>query len=207
MKTEESVGVSLWNIETALLELVAFREEAQTDEERQAADDQIQQYVAREVTKVDNIRAFVKHCELVANAAKEEAAVQTERQRIWEARRARVMEMARVTMEMAGLKRLEGRTGSLLRKANGGVQPVDVSNPEMLPEEYADVTVKMPLDVWTELCEAMDAMPIWESVGPACPASACHVAPNLTRIRETLLRGEGVPGASLRPRGEHLECK
>lgn len=210
-----SLELSLYAIESDLVNLIEMREQA-TEEmlaikdgstpEHDAAmeaiaviDNQIREYITAEIRKVDNIRAFWRHCELMRDAAKEEARVQSDRSKAWGARLDRLKATCALVMESipfpAGKpKKLEGRTGVLLLKANGGKQAVEVTDESLVPDELCTVTVTMLAIEWHRGTNLRTI-----SVGPRTPSRSL--------IGEQLANGEGVPGARLAERGNHVECK
>jgi hypothetical protein len=205
-----------------LQQLLDFQEEAETDEERAAAENALAAYVKGAVTLVDPIIGYLGFGAMMGTAARTESQRLAGIARTWDERVKRVKEAARLTMELLGQKKLTGKTGSLLCKGNGGKLPVIISNPELLPTELVDVTVKMPMATWETIkaaCGDMLALP--EKMNPE---------PSLTRIAEALAkpcacrdleaRGPGthcelcndtglagVPGASFGERSEHLEVR
>ena len=106
------------------------------------------------------------------DAAKEEARVQSERSKAWGARLDRLKATCALVMESipfpAGKpKKLEGRTGALYLKANGGKQAVEVTDESLVPDELCTVTVTMPMDVWKNLCgSAAPALKLLEAAAP-----------------------------------------
>jgi Gp157 protein len=204
--TEEDVGLppakpnlNPFQLAAELQQLLDFQEEAETEEEQKAATAALAEYVKGAVTLVDPIIGYLGHGAMMATAARSEAHRLTGIARVWDERVRRVKEAARLTMELLGLKKITGKTGTLMRKGNGGKLPVIISNPELIPDELINVTVTMPLDRWKLIQEAtgeMLALP--DNLNPE---------PSLTRIGEALATGNGVPGASFGERGEHLEVK
>jgi len=215
--------MSLFQIETELGELMAYREgEELTEEERATADGLIRQYVQREIEKVDGVRAYLRHCEVMAGAAKEEARRQTERQRAWQGRYDRLKETAQYAMELLGRKRLEGRTGSLTVKGNGGRQPVTVTDAAIVPDELCDYTVTIPGPVWLELMDTAESVQralqpratriprlsaIFEVLAQPCDTCKGTASPLNQCDRCGISGHQGVPGARLEPRGSHLEIR
>jgi hypothetical protein len=195
--------LTLWEIETGLLELLEAREEAQTPEAIAAVEQALAEYVTREVEKVDNIRGLIRHCEMVATAARQEARDQAERARVWEARRDRVKQLAQNVMEAHGRKRLEGRTGSLQVTGNGGVEPLVISDPAQVPEECCKYVGWIRGDEWMTMLEILTDAD-W---------SLEHFEGKLERVvdndrtRKAIAEQGGVPGATLGERGKHLEVK
>lgn len=148
MTTPVEPRLSLYQIESELAELVEFRESCETDEERKVADTQILAYVEREVRKVDGIRSYLKHCEMMAAAAKEEATLQSGRARAWQNRVDGLKDAVLGVMQLRELKKLEGRTGFLMVKGNGGLQKLDITDETLVPPQYCEVTVTMSVADW-----------------------------------------------------------
>src|SRR6266702_660878 len=114
---EKSHGISLFELESGLVDLVREREdiaEGPDSDEKTAqlmvVDNAIREWLGREIRKVDGIRNYIRHCEVMSAAAMEEANCQLERSRLWQARFDRVKAMAVSVMQSFGLKRLEGRS-------------------------------------------------------------------------------------------------
>ena len=167
-----SLELSLYTLESQLSELIEMREEAVAardeigvtgeglDDAMHAVaviDDQIREYITAEIRKVDGIRAFWRHCDLMAAAAKEEAELQAARSKAWKNRLDRLKDMVKLVMETIPFpegkpKKLEGRTGALYLKANGGKQAVEIHDESMVPDELCTVTVTMPLSLWDRNC-------------------------------------------------------
>ena len=218
-----SLDLSLYQIESDLANLIEMREQTleslklaesegdppQTErlnEEAAQIDNAIREYIASEIRKVDNIRSFWRHCELMRDAAKEEARVQSDRSKAWGARLDRLKATCALVMESipfpAGKpKKLEGRTGALLLKANGGKQAVEVTDASLAPDELSSFVCSFSgatnpaLVVYLRSLAAVDF------------GVKLTRAPSLSPIGEQLAKDEGVPGARLAERGSHVECK
>lgn len=243
-----SLELSLYEIESQLADLVVFREEAAAEHaaapegslerrEKQdalaAIDNAIREYLQAELRKVDGVRSFWRHAELMRDAARAEAAAQTARAEVWGARLDRLKTMCQLVMEAmpwpAGkTKKLEGRTGSLILKGNGGRQAVEITNEALIPDEYKRLRVTMSprdLDLILRLLENAE-VPDGLVIGPAAPGLAeisegllkpCHKCKgigakwnNSSSVPCDACGGTGlagVPGARLVPRGSHVECK
>jgi len=232
----QSVYLSLFAIETVLLDLIMLREEMlESSEDVAAVDEQITAYIRQEVVKVDNIRAFWRHCELMRDAAKAEAETQAQRAKAWASRLDRLKETCRSVMETIPFptgkpRKLEGRTGSLLLKANGGKQAVEISNESMVPDELCTVTVTMPWGM-LQLIQIVDDEPEGCRIGPRTPSLSligealqrkCEACEGRGHQRDPVFEehispdtcgecgGSGhqsVPGCRLSPRSNHVECK
>lgn len=238
----QSVYLSLLAIETVLLDLITLREEMlESSEDVAAVDEQITAYIRQEVVKVDNIRSFWRHCELMRDAAKAEAETQAQRAKAWGSRLDRLKETCRSVMETIPFptgkpRKLEGRTGSLLLKANGGKQAVEISNESMVPDELCTVTVTMSAALWNAAAVFFAEDLVGTKVGPrtpslsligealAKPCAKCAGLPTCRDSSDPVLRVAGmqvetkcpecggsgcagVPGARLAERGQHVECR
>jgi hypothetical protein len=106
-----------------------------------------------------------------------------------------------VTSIMQSTKRteLEGQRNTFrLKKCPASVE---IAQPELVPEEYQMVEVRMSLDIWRVLQshlynENIDAGPL--SIKPSVSKS---------KIGEALKRGDGVPGCSLKVDGMSLRVE
>ncbi len=219
--------LSLFGIESGLHELFDAWQSAETPEEVEAAEVAIRACAEAEVREVDNIRRYWRACDQMAAAAKHEAATQTERARLWESRRERLKAVVYAVMDQFKLKKIEGQTGSLLMKSNGGKQAVEVYDESLVPDEYCTVTVTMPVKIWNATV-ALQRAPKSEGaelhpsvkVSPRAPANSL-IAEALNRNcplceGEGVLKGcvecggsgkQSVPGCRLAPRGVHVECR
>lgn len=177
-------NLSLLGIENALHDLMCAWQEADTPEAMREAEQAIAEYAAQEVRKVDGIRAYLNLCESMAEAAKDEAAVQTARRAMWTARRDRLKAFCADVMTSIGKKRLDGLHGSLTLKGNGGVQPLMVTDESLLPDQYLNVTVKMPMVLWRDVLKSADRRAVQLLCSPARYRET--VEPNNGEIRKAL---------------------
>lgn len=198
-----SPKLTLWDIESAWVDLMQARAEAEELPETErlqalaAVDEAIAQYTRAELQKADSIIGFCRHLKMLEQAAKEQAAYQSRRAAVAGSLLNRIKGIAQVAMEATGKKRIDGRTGYLLVKGNGGVAPLKIQE-DVLPDEYRDVTVTMPLVTFRDLQEEHPVLGAVKVRG---------IAPANDRIREDLDDGHGVPGAWLEDRGSHVEVK
>lgn len=196
--------LSLFDIERGLHELMDAWQDARKPEEIQAAELALRNYAEAEVRKVDGIRRYLSACETQIHAAKSEMQAQAQRVRMWEARRDRLKSFCFDVMKGFGLKKLEGSTGSLAIRGNGGVEPLVVTDEFILPDDLRDAAIVLRLDLWKEICHQMR-----QELLERCTAGQMLgeiKTPNNKRIREALAKGP-VPGARLEPRGESLVVK
>lgn len=143
-------NLSLFDIERGLHELMDAWQEAATPEAVAQAEQAIQAYAEAEVRKVDGIRAYLRACETQMQAAKAEMNAQAQRVRMWEARRDRLKAFVFETMQSFGVRKIEGATGSLSIRGNGGVEPLTITDPELIPDEFCTVTITLAADMWAD---------------------------------------------------------
>ena len=209
--------LSLYAIEAELLGLIEQREDAlerlatesadnishldtslmmEIQMEIAVIDDMIRQYVRAEVKKVDGCAAAIKQYDTMAEVHLEES---DRLRRLAEREQEtadRIREMVITVMQEFGEKKLQGRINTLAVLGNGGVQPLTIAQPDLVPLDLkrldVEISAKDEATVWNLLCE--HHIPFL--MGEANPHNAL--------IRERLQRGEGVPGCRLEERGVHL---
>ena len=206
------MSMTLWNLEQGLADLFQRREELTVPEasgiesfvELQEVDVAIEAYIKAEVQKVDGVRGWWKHLEMMRDAAKAEASTMQDRAQVFDRKLTVLKSAILVTLEemefRAGKPRkLEGKTGSISLVGNGGRRPVVITNEVLIPDEYRTVTVKMSAELWRKVCAALPDL---------AGMQECRKEPNLTLIYNALESGmDGVPGAVLAPLGFHIRVK
>ena len=225
-------NLTLWDIEKGIAELFDALEEADTPEAKQACEQALAEYFAREVVKVDAIRGLYKHFDMLAEAARQEANEIAERGRVFARRCESIKRMIAVVFEAnPQLKnRLEGRTGRLLYKGNGGLAPLEVTDPAAVPDEcckyvgwisgslWKAITAEFETEAHPDECK-MERVVDQERVRAAL--KTCEQCGGFGKVglpagtRHEVLScpacggsGKGgVPGARLGERGKHVEVK
>src|SRR6185312_11754845 len=141
--------LSLFQIEQEMAELIAVREECESDEERGVVDAQIQEYVGREIRKVTGIAALLKHFKAQAAMAKAEEERAAKWRKRWEANYERLKNMVHGVMLALDLPEVEGATDRFRRQKN----PValEITDAAAVPEQYLKATVKMSFADWKAL--------------------------------------------------------
>ena len=211
------IGISLYNIEAALLELAQAREELvaevhsnspdflriqEATAELAEVDKAIAEYAgSREPAKVDSIHGLLQTWRICAEVARQDAREAEARAQRLEANKKRLEQMVLDVMSATCRKRLDGTGGRYLsRRTSGGLAPLEVQA-DMLPDNWQDVTVKMPLTFWRQLRDLHpEQMPGMGCVTVSAPE------PSNTRIRLGLQVGP-IPGARLGARGETLQVR
>jgi hypothetical protein len=226
-----TTDLSLYRIDETLAQLLMLREEMAKDGEDTAeVEKQIAEYMEALPAKVSGV------CAIFRMWKSQVAAIKAEEERLYglrkrvEAHEARlkgyVAEILERQPEPAkGSKKLAGADGSaLILKGKGGVQPLQY-NSEKLPAEYCDVTVTMTWDTWRCLCHQVKIeilgqertepshQRIREALAQPCPAcggKGFDQAPGYGDETCESCGGtgkQGVPGATLLPRGSHVEIR
>lgn len=205
------MSMTLWNIEQGLADLFEQREELAAIEGAEsvyyvdlaAVDLAIAAYMKAEVQKVDGVRSWWKHLEMMRDAARDEADTMHDRAQAFDRQLTVLKSAILVTLEemefRAGKPRkLEGKTGSISLVGNGGRRPVVITDEALVPDEYQTVTVKMKASSYRTLLVEHPTLEIFAS----------KPEPNLTLIYNALESGiDGVPGAVLAPLGSHVRVK
>lgn len=143
----EVARLSLYQVSQRLVELMTYRDQVElAPEEREAVDQEIARYVAHEITKVDNIRGYLRHCEVMVEAHRSEAERQTRMAQGWEERSKRLKNFCIKALEASNRTRVEGKTGVLKIQKNGGVQPMEIFDDKRLPTEYTPMVISFPVD-------------------------------------------------------------
>lgn len=197
MTPSKPVGMSLYQIESDLTELMVAREEAEDDDGRAAVDQAIEEYAGRELRKVDSIRSYILHCEAQIKAAKTEGERIAMYRNSWEDRRDHLKAVCvSVIDRFIPSRRVEGHTGALRIQANGGPQLITIYDESLVPDFFKQTTVTMALQDWAGrlVKHATLAGIKFDAVAQISNA----------RLRAALEAGEEVPGAHLEDRGQHL---
>jgi len=160
MTTSRS-SLSLYNIENELLELLQLREEVEGDQaappdpaELAEIDKQVQAYVEREVRKADGIGDYLNECITRADALEAEAQRIRERAGMWRRRYESVRNTTLRVMQLFHLKTVEGVRHTLAVKRNP--PSVEIRQPDLVPDQYQCIAVKLSLDVWKAVLDVVD---------------------------------------------------
>ena len=196
--------------------------------------EQIAAYMAALPTKVDKVRAVWKRIEVLIQEAADEVKFQSKRGQHLKADLERLKDYCQRCMELIEWKpgkprKLEGHSGAIYLKGNGSRPAVEVYDETLVPDELCTVTVTMPKDLWLEVCADM-SRPVLRRCAdgeaketPCVPSLSlisarlsercehCDGAPAVgTKDECQFCGGSGkasVPGARLKPVGQHIECK
>lgn len=215
----EARSLTLYEIKSELAELIAVQEQAEdclkdaplydrlTEDDKKElqaeldrCNEAIRLYLHEERHKTDNIIRYIAEQEASAEAARSEALRLTRVADVRDNRAKRVKDMCLGIMLAFGEKRLEGRLGSLIVKGNGGVQALDVTDVDSVPNPLCDYQGYIEGSLWLAIrgaCpwidELLDSVRMTRVV-------------NQSRVRKALAAA-AVQGVELKPRGVHLEIR
>ena len=204
-------------------------------------DEQITAYMAALPAKVDSVRHVWKRIEVLIQEAADEAKFQQARGQHLKADLERLKDYCQRCMELIEWKpgkprKLEGHSGAIYLKGNGGRPAVEVYDESLLPEEFKRITVTMSLDLWMQYGTAafsgleVEIKPwppslsmISARLSEACKGRGCDQGKILNPEQDlnapidenTVINcpecgGSGkasVPGARFKDPGSHVECK
>jgi hypothetical protein len=192
-----STGLTLFDIETDLLNLMLCREavlddeqyhgdEASRTEALEMIDCSIKERVSAEIAKVDGIAFYLREFAARAATAKAEKDRLAARQRLWEAREERLKEIVKNVMLMTGKDRLEGDSNTLKLVRNP--PSVEIAQPELVPAEYRQVKVPMSEAMWNRLVNVLFAhdRELWQMFANRGQPNLTDFEPMKTPIKEAL---------------------
>lgn len=194
-------NLTLYQIADELVALKQLRDDADYEGDAEAVkviDGQLQEWIQGCLaTKADGIRGWLKHLAVQAAEWQEEADRFTALAKKAREDGDRLKTTVLYAMQLLEMKQVAGSRGDVLlhRRRNGGVKPLVIAQPELVPDELQYVVVSLPLHEWGKVLDQVVALRV-DRPGP-------H--PGL--IRAALERGEHVMGCRLDDRGEHLRVE
>lgn len=151
----------------------------------------VEAYLQEEIRKVNGIHSYIRYCDAMQRACDEEAERLEARQKMWERRRDWIKGLVLSIMRQFDVKKFETASAVLRRQNNGGVNPVEITDPAAVPAHFVRVTVQMTEAQFQKLPMMVGAVVKEREFMNAA-------------IRKTLETGSPVPGARLGERGESL---
>jgi Siphovirus Gp157 len=187
---------SLYDISVAIVGLHEQREQAEYEGDAARVteiDGQLKQYLSNELpAKIDSVRNYIRWQENEAKVRAEEAKNQAVLAGRAQDNVARMKDLLLWCLQQLGQTKLEGALHWVRRQGNGGLKPLNIRQPELVPENFKVVTVELRMTEWGKVLDQVRVL----KVSPPEPHSGL--------IRAALERGEGVPGCELGDRGEHV---
>lgn len=203
-------SLTLYDIESKLAELLqieaSIKEDPDITPEDQAKglasiDQQINDYFAREVKKVDNIANAIRAYTFAADEVDAEITRLEDRWRALVATADRIKQSTINAMQAHGINRVETPTNVLRIQANGGLAPLVIDDPTKLKVKFLKAAVHMPLQLWDRISRLLDGVRLLDELD-LTSVRVVRDADN-DRIRAAIKEGEDVP-AHLGDRGVHL---
>ncbi len=179
--------------------------------------------------KTDDLACVLRRMKADAGMLKAEETRLRERRTVVEASLDRLKSYTLVTMERHGFKHLKTAKNTIAIKGNGGVAPLVISQPELVPPEFCMYRLDLDYPAMNILMQTMeDYMP---DHAVSQMEQRTTRTPSQSLIREALIQpcatcdGTGVydvefqcadcggtgkasvPGAHLEPRGVHIETR
>jgi hypothetical protein len=213
MTATEKPNLTLYGIETQLLELLNFRESIESDpdmtpqeqqESLKACDESIAEYIRAEVKKCDGIARYLREFEARAAALKEEAARCTQMAKNWQKRYDSLEAMVIDIMQVTKQTRIDGRHSVLQLKKNP--PSVEIVQPGFLPADLVRVAVKLTVEQWGHIINWLKPAPSLQ-IELSTAVAGKDPEPMKDEIKKRLKEGDGVPGCRLRTDGVRLEVK
>src|SRR5574337_514760 len=214
--TTESKDLTLYGIETQLLELLAFREDVESDpdaspaeiaESLKACDESIEAYVRAEVEKADGIAEYLNECSARAAVLREESKRLAQWAGLWAARRDRLERVVVSVMQHVKRLKIEGHRSSLAVRKNP--PSVEIRQPDLVPAAYRKLTVRMSVDLYERLAAHLlkndQGGVLFAELLEARSTAAEEVSKS--KVSEELKAGVGVPGCQLVTDRVRLEVK
>ncbi len=162
-----ALDLNLFQLESGLAGLIEYREERISDtenppdaEELAALDAEIQRYEIATPAKVSGVAAVVRNWRAKILTARVEIDRLQKIAAHYEAMETRLKDyvgsiLERQPMPKKGCRKLVGADGSqLMLKGNGGLQPLEITDPAMVPDECVRLVGSIPLLVWRGLLES-----------------------------------------------------
>lgn len=195
-----SPSETLFVIERQLQELVAAREECETDEERKVVDGELQRYITAEIKKVDGIASYIRYCQSQEDAADAEIDRLKARREVWKNRRERLRMGVLAVMQTFGERKLDGKTATLAIRLNP--PSVITSAIELIPSEFTRNRIVADGEIWKMIVKVL------QQAGLKIPDLRLLVEtePKKSEIAGELKRGRPVGGCRLE-QTERLDVK
>lgn len=146
--------------------------------------------------KVDGIRGYVGSLENAVEVHSAEAEYHAAMAARAKGTIARIKSMCLEVMQHFQVKLYQGRLHTITRQGNGGLKPLEIRQPELVPDDLQMVTVKMSLDSWRKYSDH------FADIGILCKCS--QPEPDTAAIRSAIAMGEPVAGCVVNERGEHV---
>ncbi len=235
--------LSLYKLDAELTDLLSYRAERIEDrdspasaEELEAVDGAIAAYMEQLPRKVDGVASVLRYFDEQVEFADREIKRLRARKTQFEENAQRLKDCAAIVLEKQpmpakGCRKLVGSHSTLMLKGNGGVQPLVISQPDLIPDNLCRMEGWVNQELWDL---AVDMVRTSSTRGTRINDYSLSRVPIPALVREALIQpcatcdgsgeivndgpysacadcsGSGrasVPGAHLEARGFHVEVK
>ncbi len=164
------------------------------------------------IEKRDRVGQFIRHCQMQQQNCEDEMDRLQARRKSFAAAEERMRKYVHAVITSLGrdskgkTKKLEGKTITFSLRPTPG--SVEISDAEAVPDDYKKVTVTLPADTWTLLCDEMrddDNDPLWFEMQRANERASKTISK--TAVKQAIDAGVEVPGADLTIGGYSLVVK
>ncbi len=153
----DTKSLSLYHLSSELTDLVSLRMEmVEAGEDTAEIDQQLTAYFKALPDKVDAVAHVIRHMDYAEKLATDEIQRLNARRRSFASERERLESYVKDVLaalpdpKRGKVKKIEGATSSLQLWPNGGLAPLDIQDPEMVPDEYCEATIKMDYALWLQ---------------------------------------------------------
>jgi len=191
--------LSLFKIEQGLEELLGMMEAAQEEGDSAAAeaiDKAMGEYVQAEVRKVDSIAGAIRGYEALALQAELESERLIERAKGYLNIVNHMKDHAKAAMEAHGVNKLWSAANTLSIQKNGGLEPLEVTDASLVPDDLKTATVTMALEDWRGFTET------WEVAHGAMPIPPIRLAIDVDNKKVRVVLGQRVMCESCKGAGD-----
>ena len=190
-----STALTLYAIEEQFVALLDTEDLVPNDQQLAFLDD-LASANALAVEKRDRLIGFLRHCDLLQEGLDKEIKRMQAFRDDYQRKQERVEKYVVQVIERfapepkRGAKRLEGSIGVLSLRKNP--DHVEVTNPEAVPIEYRDVSVKMPAQQWADIEHEFV-----ERGYPGFTVKSCRSEVRKSEVSDAIKAGAEIPGADV----------
>lgn len=189
--------LTLYKLDSELTELLDYRQERIEDaqspasaEELEACDIAIRQYMEALPAKVDRVAAVLRYFDEQVDWADREIRRLKARKSAIEENAERLKDCVSAVLEKQPAngksRKLVGQHSTLMLKGNGGVAPVVISQPELVPSDYCVYRLELDYPIMNAIMLAVEDA--WEDSRVSKLEERITRVPSNTLIREALIQ-------------------
>lgn len=177
---------TLDDIVSTITELCEMRDVAQTPDEFEAAEKELERVVRAELAaKVDAVAFFDRKCDAEIALRKDLAKSAAIAGAQWERRKEHIRTLVKSALSRLQTPKLKGNVFQAY--LSNGRSSLHVTDPALVPAQFKTASIEMPLDAWRLICSFPGFQGMFD---------AAEVTVNTVALREALKQGP-VPGACM----------